>query len=281
MLMNLKAVCFLLLFILCADPALAWRLETPLGETKGDDPDETIRDAERKIREGTRAPGKLPEIILERVTNPLREAFAQTGYSGLQEWIARSRDDALRAGVYPIPPHIYQKLRVYYPDHLLSIARYRVGASGDLTLQEGACNLGGQSAITLDYVIVFFDAQQAQSDYKLWAHEMTHIAQYQRWGMRDFAIHYLRDFGGVENEAKRHADAYEQVARQQMAPITTEPVVLQPIRPPSVFRNPAMVPVRFCRTNWVTCSIPPENVPMGTPCFCRDGYGNEATGQAF
>ncbi|MEP6878557.1 MAG: hypothetical protein ABI865_06875 [Nitrosospira sp.] len=104
------------------------------------------------------------------VTNPYREVFSQSGYAGLQDWIARSRDDALRAGVAPIPAHIYQKLRGYYTDALLNIVRYRVGASGELALQNSVFNLGNMSAIAWDYVIVFRDMQQAQWDDKLWAH---------------------------------------------------------------------------------------------------------------
>ncbi len=258
------------------DTAFAWRIETPFGDAKGDDPDKVIRDTGKKVEEGVRAPGKIPGMLWEGATNPFREAFAQTGYAGLQEWIARSRDDALRAGVQPIPSNIYQKLRAYYPDRLLSIVRYRVGASGDLALQNSVFNLGDMSAISLDYVIVFRNAQQAHWDDKLWAHEVAHIDQYQNWGIRDFAIRYLRDFSGVENEANRRADEYQRVAQQQMAPTP-----ISPIQQPVFVPPPPMIPVRFCRTNWGTCSIPPANVPMGTPCFCMDGYGNQAPGQAF
>jgi hypothetical protein len=38
-------------------------------------------------------------------------------------------------------------------------------------------------------------------DPKLWAHEITHVVQYARWGVDEFAVRYLRDYQAVEKEA--------------------------------------------------------------------------------
>ena len=255
--------------LLVATSAYGWRIETPLGEAKGDDPDEVLRDTVEKVEEGIRAPGKIPGMLWEGATNPFREVFAQSGSAGLQEWIARSRDDALRAGVQQMPFQMKQKLRRYYPDSLLNKVQYRVGASGDLALQNSVFNLGGMAAIALDYVIVFRNADQAQWDDKLWAHEVAHIDQYQSWGTRDFAIRYLRDFNAVGGEANRRADEYAATSAPMGAP-------------PQFIPAPApAIPVRYCRTMYGTCSIPPAMVPMATPCFCSDGHGSTANGQAF
>ena len=43
----------------------AWRIETPFGDAKGDDPDEIIEDTAKEIGEGIRAPGRIPGMLWE------------------------------------------------------------------------------------------------------------------------------------------------------------------------------------------------------------------------
>ncbi|MDH3407665.1 MAG: DUF4157 domain-containing protein [Gammaproteobacteria bacterium] len=152
---------------------------------------------------GTGAPVSTyaEKSIEERTSQVVNDILVQQGAPVLQVLIARSRDDALRAGVLPIPTEIRQHLVGFIPDHVLDAARYRVQGGDDLTLQVNAIRYGDTAAITLDYVIVFKKPEDALHNPKLWAHELTHVGQYQRWGIRDFSIRYLRNFQAVEKEA--------------------------------------------------------------------------------
>ena len=137
----------------------------------------------------------------QSLSNVASEALVQIAAPALQLLIARSRDDALASGVQPIPSNIRNDLAGFIPDHILDIARFRVGGGGDLTLQANAIRYVGAFAITLDYVIVFRNQEDAIRDPVLWAHELTHVMQYQDWGIREFARRYVRNYALVEKAA--------------------------------------------------------------------------------
>lgn len=141
------------------------------------------------------------EQVDQSLSNVATEALVQVTAPALQQLIARSRDDALASGVQSIPTNIRNELKGFIPDHILDIARFRVGGGGDLTLQANAIRYFGAVAITLDYVIVFRDQDDALHDPALWVHELTHIMQYQDWGLRDFARRYVRNYRLVEKAA--------------------------------------------------------------------------------
>jgi hypothetical protein len=132
----------------------------------------------------------------------LGDVFVQTSAPLLQGFIARSRDDALRHGAQAIPPEIRRDLSGFFPDHVLDVVRFRVRGGDDLSLQVSSIRHASAQAITLDYVIVFKDVVDALNNRALWAHELTHVDQYQRWGIRAFAVQYLRDYRSVETEAE-------------------------------------------------------------------------------
>jgi len=62
--------------------------------------------------------------------------------------------------------------------------------------------------MTLGDVILFKTEQMAEADLKVWAHELTHVMQYQRWGIEGFAERYVRDSAGVEREAIDNANRF-------------------------------------------------------------------------
>src|SRR5262249_27982852 len=99
----------------------------------------------------------------QSLSNVIDEAVVHIAAPVLQELIERSRDDALAHGVRPVPIDIRKRLAGFIPDHILDIARFRVGG-GDLTLQGNAFRYAGAIAITLDYVIVFSDREEAMRD---------------------------------------------------------------------------------------------------------------------
>lgn len=131
--------------------------------------------------------------------------YAGTALAGL---IDRTRQQAIADGVRPLPPGVYRALLGYFPAALLQRARYAVGGTGRLSLPMLAFSYGDAQAITLGDVILFRTARAAENDLKLWAHELTHVMQYQRWGIEGFADRYVRDNAAVEREAIDNAKRF-------------------------------------------------------------------------
>ena len=46
---------------------------------------------------------------------------------------------------------------------------------------------------------------QAQQDVEVWAHELTHVIQYEQLGIETFAFEYSYDFTDLENQARDNA----------------------------------------------------------------------------
>lgn len=138
----------------------------------------------------------------------LQDAATQTAATLLRNAILRSRSEAIRAGVQPIPLQIRSALRGFYPDTLLDRVRYRVGGGSDQSLQLNVIQYGERAAITLDEVVVFADAQDAAGNAELWVHELWHVQQFAQWGVDDFARRYARDYRSVEADAEAAATRY-------------------------------------------------------------------------
>jgi hypothetical protein len=86
--------------------------------------------------------------------------------------------------------------------------RFTAGQAENITIPGLALNYGHIDAVTLADVILFREDKAAQSDAKLWAHELTHVMQYERWGIEGFATRFLQDHNAVEREARENADRY-------------------------------------------------------------------------
>jgi hypothetical protein len=218
------------------------------------------------------------KAIEEGATHVVNESLVQSGAPVLQELIARSRDDALRAGVQPIPPEIRRNVEDFISTHVLNVAQYRVQGGGDLTLHVNAIRYGEASAITLDYVVVFKELNDALYNTTLWVHELTHVDQYQRWGIRDFSIRYLRSHPSVEQEAyeaETRYVAWASVRNSQQWASTGNPInataVNRPISPFSFNAHSST-----CGTAITACQVN-GSAPVGTPCWCNTPVG-AATG---
>lgn len=135
---------------------------------------------------------------------PARAAM-ETGLNmaaaALAQALVQSRDAAWAVGTDPMPPHIREALLAWYPAELLDSIEYRTGIAEDSTLQSLSIRYGEATAIALVDTIVFAEAQDAQTNIALWAHEVKHIEQFQRWGLIGFAQAYVRDHQAVEAEA--------------------------------------------------------------------------------
>ncbi|OQW67362.1 MAG: hypothetical protein BVN29_03640 [Nitrospira sp. ST-bin5] len=233
-----------------------------------------LDDAHRRVKEAI-PPYKALEEGASKVVN---ETLVQSTAPLLQELIARSRDEALNAGVAPIPQEIRRNLQGFIPDSVLNVARYRVRGGGDLSLQVNSIRYGEASAITLDYVIVFKGQNDALYNPTLWAHELTHVRQYQEWGLKDFSIRYVRSYSSVE------APAYEAETRylawvgvqnsQQWASSSSDISSSLLNHPASAFSFNGNSNV--CGTAVTACQLN-GSAPVGTPCWCNTPLG-AATG---
>ena len=137
---------------------------------------------------------------------------------GLRDWAGRllasliqtTREQAIADGVRPMPPAIYRGLLGYFPPAVLQKVRFGITDTGRIALPTLAFTYGHASAITLGDVILFRDERAAQTDLKLWVHELTHAMQYQRWGIDGFATRYIEDSGSVEKEAQENVARFSQ-----------------------------------------------------------------------
>jgi hypothetical protein len=144
----------------------------------------------------TKAQPSIPPALLD---------YAGTALGDL---IDSARQQAIADGVHPIPPAIYRALLGYFPATLLQRCRFATGSSRALTLPALAFSYGDATAITLGDVVLFKSDRVAATDLKTWAHELTHVMQYQRWGIEGFAEHYVRDSAAVEQEAIDNANRF-------------------------------------------------------------------------
>jgi hypothetical protein len=126
----------------------------------------------------------------------------------LAHLLESARAQAIADGVKPVPSRIYRGLLGYFPPIVLQHVRYATGQTGGLTLPALAFTYGDATAMTLGEVVLFRDERAAETDLKLWAHELTHVMQYQRWGLDGFAAHYVQDTDAVEREANDNADRF-------------------------------------------------------------------------
>jgi len=161
---------------------------------------------------GTIACPRLAPIGSPAATTPAAEdwlsALGATLGPTLATAIRQGRDHAYPRG-QAIPAAIRQTLAPFFSRAVLQHVRYSTewqdataeGALYSLLLGTGA------EAVTLGDVIIFRDAQHA-ADPLLWAHELTHVMQYQRWGIDGFAEHYVRDSAAVEREAIDNANRF-------------------------------------------------------------------------
>ncbi len=150
------------------------------------------------------AAGTRFDATPEALMRSLRDASNSVATEALAQWIWASRNDVVRGGVKPIPTRVRAQLTGYFPDALLDRVRYRVGIGNDMALPSQAFRANA-AAVTLDHVIAFRDKADAEASTRLWAHELTHVLQYERWGVRGFARRYTLDHDGVEREANANA----------------------------------------------------------------------------
>ena len=152
----------------------------------------------------------LPKDVAQVALNPYAPVLAEA--------IRASRAQAINRGVQPIPQQIRQVLAPYFPTAILDKVRW--GMAGGISIDGALTNWFNQEgAITFDDVIVFSNGDNAQGAWDLWAHELTHVMQYQNMGIDTFAFNYMIGFSQMEQQARDNAAAVQTaVSRQQQNP---------------------------------------------------------------
>lgn len=176
--------------------------------------DATARDAspDPALAEGTQPNGTAPTgaasvgtaACAQSCVRPVDDDGPQgRAARGLAESIEAARERAIAEGVQPIPAAVYRGLLGYFPAALLQRARF---ASGRRAVGVPALTgvFGHRAAVTLGDVILFRDERRVR-DLELWAHHLTHVMQVQRWGLAEFAAHYVTDSRTLEQEANDNA----------------------------------------------------------------------------
>lgn len=144
-----------------------------------------------------------------RAEPALPPALMETGGQVLAVLIHAARANAIAAGVAPIPAAVQRALRGFFPDAILRKVRWASGQDGrGITIPGYAMRYGDIDAMTFGDTILFRDEQRAREDARLWAHELTHVLQFERLGVDGFAARYVRDFATLEQEARDNADRF-------------------------------------------------------------------------
>lgn len=138
----------------------------------------------------------LPKDVGQAMLNPAAPALATA--------IRFSRGQALNRGTQPVPHHVRSALSPYFPPHILEKAKWTTadGVSIDGLLSNW---LNQEGAVTLNEIVAFSSSNLA-SDIGLWAHELTHVLQYDQMGVETFAFQYTVDWGGLEQQARDNAN---------------------------------------------------------------------------
>lgn len=235
-----------------AHHAQAW---DPLGDLQN--PGRILRNVEREVGNAGRA-----------VDKARLEAQAQSGAPAFQAWLQESRNTARNGGSSPIPGHIRSQVAGFFDEGLLNSVRYKVGDGGVFNLANLSIQYGGAGAVTLIDTIVFTNGSDASSNVVLWVHELKHVQQFRNWGVRDFAIRYLRSWNGVEGEAYAAQDQFTQWRNSQAS--STPPQAPRFSNPQVAFPRP--VAASACTTPHGACPMGIA-IAVGSPCYCPSMYG--------
>lgn len=221
----------------------------------------------RQLKQALPPYGQTEDAISGGVQHGLNELNGETAGPALAAWINASRSDVINAGVGPIPQDIYEGLVGFFPPELLQSVRYRSGWGNEVALPAMVFRFGDREAITLGSdVIMFKDEDVAQTNLSIWAHELTHVLQYRRWGVLDFAKRYVKDWNGVEQEAINNASRFDAwYQNRESANQTTMG------NAPSVSESQGAVG-NICRTPFGLCILPGTG-PIGMGCYCGTPRG--------
>jgi hypothetical protein len=123
----------------------------------------------------------------------------------LERAILYSRSSARRTGTQPVPSVFREEFADYFPRHVLTDTRWALSNRNiDLgtAIEAWYGHTGG--AVTLRDTIVF-STRNAASTPLLWAHELTHVMQYEELGVEQFTRIYVSNPELIERQARDNA----------------------------------------------------------------------------
>jgi hypothetical protein len=210
-----------------------------------------------------------PGQVTQGIANALNELQASllTGPT-LERAIVESRNTAIN-GSMPIPPRIRQMLTGYASEDSMNRVRYKIGDSGFINLARLLEQGGTASAVTLIDVVVFRGPTEA-GDPAIWAHELTHVDQYQAWGVHSFAVQYTRSWQGVENPAYAKGNGFWAWYQQQQG---TNQVAVPRLPQQYPAPQPPQQVGAFCYAAGGRFGPGPVQ-PLGAPCLVTLPQGN-------
>lgn len=119
----------------------------------------------------------------------------------LQAAILLSRDNARNAGTQPVPEAIRSQLEPYFPAYILEKTQWTYPHRKlDLGAFIAAWYRKHGGAVTLKDTIVYSDTKAVAQRY-LWAHELTHVMQFEELGVENFARIYITNPQFLEEQA--------------------------------------------------------------------------------
>lgn len=238
-----------------AQPATAW---DPIGDITH--PDRIVRNVGRTLDDAGRTVDRW------RI-----EAQSQTAAPAFEAWLVASRNTSMN-GAQPVPAHIASAISGQVDADALAAARFRVGDRGSLNLANLSIKYGDARAVTLIDVIVFETWDDA-NDPALWVHELKHVEQFREWGVRDFAIRYLRSWNSVEDAAYAAENRYQPV---QVSYRTPQSYPYQPLATYPARQAPGLSTKCWFTTGYrfgqVIDYAPMAPLPVGFSC--QDGMGS-------
>jgi tetratricopeptide (TPR) repeat protein len=185
----------------------------------------------------------LPADILEFASNCL--AGTVVGLACPGAWMAtlvREGKAAAQGGAQPIPPYQRAVLANFFAAYILDKARWTLAVPNRSPVEQmvfgGNCPqiqvfglyIGCENgALTLDNLIIFKDLDH-EANYVNWAHELTHVSQYDGMGIDGFAYAYTVDPMNLEGQALAWQNTvYNAVTHPSIQP--TQPYwTMQPVR---------------------------------------------------
>lgn len=190
----------------------------------------------------------VPLAVIVLLAPKLLLADAPIG-KGLAEAMQASLEQALAAGVDPIPSSIRERLAPHFSAAVLDRVRHTTDwnvLTPDLIgLIPG---LERARAMAVGHVVVF-RGREAAADLGSWAREIQHVVQAERWGIDGLAARFDRDPRGVMAEVLAKARAVTGAGGRTA-----------------------------CRSAVGTCPVSQSATP-GQPCACRTGQGYRAPGR--
>lgn len=150
------------------------------------------------------------EQTSDRLARDTSQASTLAAARALQSAILYSRASARRTGTKPVPATIRTQLAPYFTHELIANVRWAYpNEIPDLGSAIAAWYGRHGGAITLRDTIVFSTPYAASSRY-LWAHELTHVMQFEELGVADFTRIYTVDPQVLEQQAWDNARRIEQ-----------------------------------------------------------------------